>query len=144
MEQQFCQSCGMPLTETNKGTNSDGSLNNDYCLYCYQQGKFTQDFTMNQMIEFCAQFTDQINKETGWNLTPEQAKEQMRQFFPNLKRWKEKDKRTLKEKQSAYLHNVRILPLSQSIPKDFPVRYQCLKSVLKDVMKYGWQPLLIQ
>ena len=30
------------------------------------------------MIEFCTQFTDQINKETGWNLTPEQAKENMR------------------------------------------------------------------
>lgn len=91
MEQQFCQSCGMPLTDTNKGTNSDGSLNDDYCMYCYQKGKFTQDFTMNQMIEFCAQFTEQINKETGWNLTPEQAKENMRQFFPTLKRWKEKD-----------------------------------------------------
>ena len=88
MEQQFCQSCGMPLTDTNKGTNSDGSLNDDYCMYCYQKGKFTQDFTMNQMIEFCAQFTEQINKETGWNLTLEQAKENMRQFFPTLKRWK--------------------------------------------------------
>ena len=93
MKQQFCQSCGMPLTDTNKGTNSDGSLNNEYCSYCYQKGQFTQDFTLNQMIEFCTQFTDQINKETGWNLTPEQAKENMRQFFPTLKRWKEKDER---------------------------------------------------
>ena len=94
MKQQFCQSCGMPLTDTNKGTNSDGSLNNEYCSYCYQKGQFTQDFNMSQMIEFCAQFTDQINKETGWNLTPEQAKENMRQFFPTLKRWKEKDERS--------------------------------------------------
>lgn len=98
MIQQFCQSCGMPLTDTNKGTNSDGSMNDDYCSYCYQKSKFTQDFTMNQMIEFCTQFTDQINKESGWNLTPEQAKEQMRQFFPTLKRWKQKDERTLTEK----------------------------------------------
>ena len=45
MKQQFCQSCGMPLTDTNKGTNSDGSLNNEYCSYCYQKGQFTQDFT---------------------------------------------------------------------------------------------------
>lgn len=101
MGQEFCQSCGMPLTDTNKGTNSDGSLNNEYCSYCYQKGQFTQDFNMSQMIEFCAQFTDQINKETGWNLTPEQAKENMRQFFPTLKRWKEKDERTLTEKQLA-------------------------------------------
>ncbi|MDR0987941.1 MAG: transcriptional regulator, partial [Prevotellaceae bacterium] len=25
MEQKFCQSCGMPLTADNKGTNADGS-----------------------------------------------------------------------------------------------------------------------
>ena len=55
MGQEFCQSCGMPLTDTNKGTNSDGSLNNEYCSYCYQEGQFTQDFNMSQMIEFCAQ-----------------------------------------------------------------------------------------
>ena len=109
MKQQFCQSCSIPLTDTNKGTNSDGSSNNDYCTYCYQEGQFAQDFTMNQMIKFCAQFTDQINKEAGWNLTPEQAKEQMRQFFPNLKQWKEKDERTLTEKATDLLAQVRTL-----------------------------------
>ncbi len=91
MELKFCQSCGMPLTDGDKGTNADGSRNEDYCIYCYKDGKFTQEMTMEQMIEFCAQFTDQMNEQAGWNLTPQQAKEQMRQFFPNLKRWKQKD-----------------------------------------------------
>lgn len=88
MEQKFCQSCGMPLTADNKGTNAGGSSNEDYCIYCYKDGRFTQDFTMEQMIEFCAQFTDEINKQSGQNLTQEQAKDMMRQFFPHLKRWK--------------------------------------------------------
>ena len=91
MEQKFCQSCGMPLTEKIMGTNADGSRNEDYCVYCYKDGAFTQDCTMEQMIDFCAQFTDQMNKQAGWNLTPEQAKEQMRKYFPQLKRWKNKD-----------------------------------------------------
>lgn len=95
MEQKFCQSCGMPLNENNLGANADGTPNGDYCVYCFKDGVFTQDFTMEQMIEFCAQFTDQINKEAGWSLTPEQAKEQMRRFFPYLKRWKKKDDKTL-------------------------------------------------
>ena len=30
MEQKFCQSCGMPLTEEVLGTNADGSKNEDY------------------------------------------------------------------------------------------------------------------
>lgn len=87
--QQFCQSCGMPLDEGNRGTNADGSRNDDYCVYCYKEGKFTQDFSMEEMIEFCARFTDEINRQSGRTLTPEQAKEQMRQFFPYLKRWRE-------------------------------------------------------
>jgi len=89
MEQKFCQSCGMPLVDKNKGTNADGTYNEDYCIYCYKEGKFTQELTMGQMIDFCSQFTDEINKQTGWKLTPEQAKKQMRVFFPTLKRWKQ-------------------------------------------------------
>ena len=85
---KFCQSCGMPLTNEVLGTNADGTPNEDYCIYCYKDGKFTQDMTMEQMIEHCAQFTDEINRNSGQNLTVEQMKEQMRQFFPHLKRWK--------------------------------------------------------
>jgi len=88
MEQRFCQSCGMPLSNELLGSNADGSKNEDYCIYCYKDGKFTQNFDMEQMIEHCAQFTAQINEAAGTNITPEQAKEQMRQFFPHLKRWK--------------------------------------------------------
>ncbi len=49
----------MPLTDENRGTNADGSRSEDYCVYCYKNGQFTQKFTMNQMIEFCLQFLDQ-------------------------------------------------------------------------------------
>ena len=49
----------MPLTDENRGTNANGSSSEDYCVYCYKKGEFTQDFTMSQMIEFCLQFLDQ-------------------------------------------------------------------------------------
>lgn len=88
MEMKFCQSCGMPLTNEIIGTNADGTPNEDYCLYCYKDGRFTQDVTMEQMIDHCARFTDEINRQSGRNLTEEQAKEMMRRFFPHLKRWK--------------------------------------------------------
>ena len=41
---KFCQSCGMPLTDEVLGTNADGSKNEDYCTYCYKDGKFLQDW----------------------------------------------------------------------------------------------------
>ena len=90
MEQdmKFCQSCGMPLNEENRGTNADGSKNDDYCMYCYQNGKFTNDCTMDEMIEFCAQFVDEVNKNMPKPMTKDEYKDMMRQYFPMLKRWK--------------------------------------------------------
>ena len=86
---QFCQSCGMPLTcDSDCGTDADGSINHDYCRYCYQEGKFLQDCTMDEMIEHCAQFVDEVNKHMPQPMTKEEYKQMMRGFFPMLKRWR--------------------------------------------------------
>ena len=88
MEQTFCQSCGMPLTESILGTNADGSKSEEYCIYCYKDGAFTGDFTMEEMVQFCAQFVDEVNKQMPKPMTKEEYKQMMRGFFPMLKRWK--------------------------------------------------------
>lgn len=93
----------MPLGEGNRGTETDGSLSDDYCVYCYSKGAFTRNFTMSQMIEFCLQFIDQMNEQAGLGLTPMQAKERMLGYFPTLKRWRKEDSRTLEEKASDLL-----------------------------------------
>ena len=81
----FCQSCGMPLSkDEDYGTNADGSKNNDYCAYCFKDGEFAQDLTMEGMIELCIQFMVEENKDT----TEEAARKSMREWFPTLKRWK--------------------------------------------------------
>ena len=86
---QFCQSCGMPLTKNEDcGTNSDGSINFDYCKYCFADGKFLQQCTMEEMIEHCSQFIDQVNKNMPKPLSKEEYKQMMCGFFPMLKRWR--------------------------------------------------------
>ena len=90
MEQKFCQSCGMPLTEDVLGTNADGSKNEEYCVYCYKDGRFMQECTMEEMVEFCAQYVDEFNKHTGQNLGREEYRKMLLQYFPTLKRWAEK------------------------------------------------------
>ena len=85
---KFCQSCGMPLTDEVLGTNADGSKNEEYCIYCYKDGKFTQECTMDEMIEHCAQFVSEFNEGSGLKLTREEAIGQMKMFFPHLKRWR--------------------------------------------------------
>ena len=86
MDQIFCQSCSMPLTQPDQhGTEQDGSPSPHYCKDCYQQGAFTwPGATMEEMIDFCVPFMVKSHPE----LTEEQARAQMHKFFPMLLRWK--------------------------------------------------------
>ena len=82
MKEKICQSCAMPLTsEDMLGTNEDGSINEDYCKWCYNEGKFLDDCTMEEFIEKCAEFGEQAG------MTNEQMKEYCAKVFPTLKRW---------------------------------------------------------
>ena len=88
METKLCQSCGMSLKKQEDfGTNQDGSKNEEYCNYCYANGAFTSDCTMDEMIGHCVQFLDEFNKGGGFSYTKEEAIATMKSFFPTLKRW---------------------------------------------------------
>lgn len=85
----FCQSCGMPMQSADQfGTNKDSSPNEEYCCYCYKEGAFIQNCTMEEMINHCVQYLDQFNGACNTKYTKEEAIAQMNQFFPTLKRWK--------------------------------------------------------
>ena len=79
----------MPLTKDDDcGHNANGGINFDYCKYCYDDGHFLQEMTMDEMIDHCAQFVDEVNKSMPKPMTKEEYKQMMRGFFPMLKRWK--------------------------------------------------------
>lgn len=82
--QKLCQSCGMPLSDELAGTEQDGSKSEDYCLYCYRDGDFTADLTMEEMINSCIPFMTQAHPE----LLPAKARAMMNAVLPGLKRWK--------------------------------------------------------
>ncbi|MDO5558495.1 MAG: zinc ribbon domain-containing protein [Oscillospiraceae bacterium] len=88
MSVEICQSCGMKMQAEDLGKNADGSANHEYCKYCYPDGKFSSEVTMDDMIEHNLKFLDMFNKEAGTNMTPDQARAGMRESFPELKRWK--------------------------------------------------------
>ena len=86
MQEKFCESCGMPMGETDEmyGTESDGSKSSDYCKNCYGNGTFLNpNTTVNEMIESVVGI---MVKDFGFSL--EDAKTQCKQGIPNLKRWK--------------------------------------------------------
>lgn len=79
---KICQSCSMPMTGSQFGTNKDGSINSDYCIYCYKDGSFIDQVTMEQYIEMYVPFAAQAG------MTPEQMRHHCETVFPTLKRWK--------------------------------------------------------
>lgn len=86
-ETLFCQSCGMPLErEEIIGTERDGYKNNDYCIYCYKEGAFTTDCTMQEMIDISLNHMKELFKNTA-DFNEKEALDKMNLFFPKLKRW---------------------------------------------------------
>ena len=81
--QIFCQSCAMPMTEELFGTNEDGSKNEEYCIYCFKDGQFTSDISMEEMMNFCIEKMVEVHPE----MDKEEASKMMNEVFPHLKRW---------------------------------------------------------
>ena len=86
MEIKLCQSCAMPMNvpEARFGTEKDGTPNPDYCCYCYQNGAFCQNMSMDEMIRFCLPF----EKEARPDKTEAELLKEMHETFPTLKRWR--------------------------------------------------------
>ena len=81
---QICQSCGMPMhTIGDFGTNEDGSKNEEYCYYCYEKGKFTDEgITKEAKMKNVAEVL-----QTKMFVSEEKAKRLTEQLFSNLTRW---------------------------------------------------------
>ena len=85
MEERYCQSCGVPMGQTDElyGTEADCTKSRDYCKYCYENGVFTAQCTMEEMIDFCVQ--PMLENVPG--MTEAGARAMMNEHFPQLKRW---------------------------------------------------------
>lgn len=82
---KICQSCSMPIENDELyGTNKDGSINKDYCKYCYKDGEFIDDVDLETYIEMNVKFASQAN------MTENEMREHCKKIFPTLKRWEKK------------------------------------------------------
>lgn len=86
MSRKVCQSCGIPIGRDPQhgGTDADGSRNETYCGYCYQNGAFTyacDDVKVFQ--EHCRQMMVKggHNRFTAWLFS---------RGMKRLGRWKER------------------------------------------------------
>ena len=79
--QLICQCCGMPLEDELIGRNQDGTLNEDYCKWCYADGEYTYS-DMDELIDVC------IPHMVKEGFSEEQARAYMKEMLPKLNYWK--------------------------------------------------------
>ena len=78
--QLICQCCGMPLEDSSISRETDGSFNEEYCKWCYTDGKFVYS-TMDELLDFLA---DHMSNE---NFPSHQARAYFAQQLPKLRHW---------------------------------------------------------
>jgi len=78
----ICQCCGMPLNDDCISREPDGSFNEDYCKWCYTDGKFVYE-SLDGLVDFLVEHmpNDQWTKEEARKFFEMQLRE--------LKYWKE-------------------------------------------------------
>ena len=82
-EMMICQSCSMPLQDAaHYGTTTDGTPTNEYCVYCFKDGEFTHNMTLEETI------ADSVNYAEMAGMTKEKMLEHAQNVLPTLKRWK--------------------------------------------------------
>lgn len=85
MPEHYCQSCGMMFTAPDQhGHEADGTEVEDFCRWCYDDGAYTYETTMEDMIEDCA---PRMAEAMGW--TVDESASLLGAVLPTLKRWKE-------------------------------------------------------
>ncbi len=77
-----CQCCGMPLEDSVLSREPDGSLNEEYCKWCYTEGKFAYSSLEELLV-----FLEGTMSNESW--TPEQVRTYLQGCLPQLKHWKE-------------------------------------------------------
>lgn len=80
-KQLICQCCGMPLDDAAISKEPDGTFNEEYCQWCYNDGKFTYD-DMETLIDFC------VNQFASEQFPADQIRASMEERLPKLNYWK--------------------------------------------------------
>jgi len=80
----ICQSCGMPIDKPEDlGTNSDLTKSEDYCIFCFHNGIFSEpEISKAEMV---SRITQAMIEKT--DLPKEQAHILVDQTVSSLKRW---------------------------------------------------------
>lgn len=78
-----CQCCGMPLTDETMSREPDGTFNEEYCKWCYADGKFAYD-DMDTLLAFL------VEHMANDQFPPEAVRAYLSEMLPKLAHWQDK------------------------------------------------------
>lgn len=78
----ICQCCGMPLDDSSISKETDGTFNEEYCKWCYADGKFVYT-SKEELLDFLA------GHMSNENWSPEQVRAYFEVQLPKLNHWKQ-------------------------------------------------------
>ena len=82
--QLICQCCGMPLSEDDLiSREPDGSFNEEYCKWCYTDGKFAYK-SKDSLLDYLVSHMPNPDK-----LSSEERRLQFESYLSQLNHWKE-------------------------------------------------------
>lgn len=80
----ICQCCGMPLDDSSISKEPDGSFNEEYCKWCYNDGKFVYT-SLEELTDFL------VGHMSNESFPPEQARAYFESQLPQLNHWKQSE-----------------------------------------------------
>ncbi len=78
----ICQCCGMPLDDSSISKETDGTFNEEYCKWCYADGKFVYT-SKEELLDFLA------GHMSNENWSPEQVRAYFEVQLSKLNHWKQ-------------------------------------------------------
>ncbi|MCH5204673.1 MAG: helix-turn-helix domain-containing protein [Oscillospiraceae bacterium] len=80
----ICQCCGMPLDDASVSKEPDGTFNEEYCKWCYNDGKFVYT-SLDELTDFL------VGHMSNEQFPPEKMRAYLNEMLPNLEHWKRTD-----------------------------------------------------
>lgn len=80
-----CQCCGMPLEDSTISRETDGTFNEEYCKWCYADGKFVYP-DLETLTDFL------VGHMANEDWPPEAARAYFTEQLPKLKHWQQPGK----------------------------------------------------
>lgn len=117
------------------GRDKDGTLNEEYCKWCYADGTYTYN-DMDELIDVCVK--NMVNE----NFTEEQARSYLKEMLPKLDYWKRYDELSdngqFEEFKKQLMNEIKRMKMMKVISNRNPPKESCIEEIRQGQKMILW------